>query len=1005
MKQNQRHLKYGRIKRTRPINFKFNNKNFQGFEGDTLASALLANGLKVVQKSFKYHRPRNIVGIWGEEPNAIVEIERENMTTPNLRATQVEIYEGLIARSHWGWPTEKFDLLSILGFFSPLFPAGFYYKTFMWPRFMWKRYEKVIRNMTGLGDAPSGPDIDEYEKINIHCDVLIVGGGPTGLIAAKAAGQSGARVILVDEQYEFGGSLLYENRVISGLPGTKWVKSILDEFKRMPNMKLLIRSTVTGYYDHNFLVIHERCLDHLESRPDFSPRERLWRVRAKQVILAAGAIERPLVFSNNDRPGVMLASAVSSYLMRYGVTCGRRILIFTNNDSAYRTALQLIDAEVELVGVVDVRPNPQGDLVKKVRAHGVNIFNQHSVIDVRYVRGQIQSALLGKLSKSFDKILTHKGEIRCDTVAVSGGWNPTVHLHAQSGGKPIYSSSCASMIPGPGFQAQISSGSCNGTFELRDCLREGLEAGVTATKEAGFDIQTEVDVPTVDQYTEEPLQPIWVIPNHLQEGRGGKKFLDYQNDTTVGDLLLAVREGYTSVEHVKRYTALGFGTDQGKLGNINGMALLAQALGRSPGEVGTTTYRPNYSPVSFGAIAGRKTGERFFDVTRKTALHECHQSLGALFEDVGQWKRPWYYPNVGESMFEAVKRECKTARNRVALLDASTLGKIHISGPDSVTLLNWIYTNSWDSLKVGRCRYGIMLTEDGMVLDDGVTSRLSEHQYLMNTTTGNAARVLAWMEQWIQTEWPELQVYLTSVTDHWTVINLTGPNSRKVLSKVSSDIDLADEKFPFMSLKKGTVSGIPARVFRISFSGERTYEINVSSNYGPLLWESLMEAGKEFQIEPYGTETMHVLRAEKGYIIVGQDTDGSVTPIDLGMENMISEKKDFIGKRSLTRPEILKQNRKQLVGLMPLDSNKVLPEGAQLVEQPSTIRPVKMIGHVTSSYFSPALDRSIALGLVRAGRSLTGKVIYAQLLNGEVFPVEIRSPVFFDPENRRQKNP
>ena len=993
----------GSIRRTRLLSFSFNGTLYSGFEGDTLASALLANNVRTVHRSFKYHRPRGVVGSGAEEPNSIVQVGSGSKATPNLRATQIELYDGLTARSVSGWPSLRVDLYALNGLLGRLLPAGFYYKTFMRPRFLWGWYEHFIRKAAGLGQAPREADLDHYDKLNIHCDVLIVGGGPTGLMAARAAGRAGARVIMADEQAEMGGSLLSSAASIGGKKPGDWVEAIVSELTRMPEVILLPRSTVTGYYDHNFLVINERRTDHLERPDPRLRRERIWRVRASQVVLATGAIERPLVFSNNDKPGVMLASAVSTYLVRYGVLPGRKIVFFTNNDSAYQTVLQLVDAGMEVVGVVDVRSDPQGDLIQQVRSAGVPIFEGHVVVDVRGGTSGLRMVLIARVNKTLDEILSHKGELRCDVLAVSGGWNPVVHLHAQSGGKPVFNEECASFLPGPSVQNERSAGAGNGTFGLVDCLREGAEAGRRAAQDAGLTGDGSVDIPSVESHVEGSLHPIWVVPNGLAEGRGGKKFVDLQNDTTVADIRLAAREGYRSVEHLKRYTALGFGTDQGKLGNINGLAILAGVLGQAPGKIGTTTFRPNYTPVTFGAIAGREIGSTFFDPTRKTAVHQWHVENGAEFEDVGQWKRPWYYPLPGETMNEAVRRECLATRESLGILDASTLGKIEIRGPDSAEFLNRIYTNSWLTLEIGRCRYGLMLSEDGMVMDDGVTSRIGEDHYLMTTTTGGAAHVLAWMERWLQTEWPHLRVYLTSVTDHWFVTSVAGPNSREILTKLCTDIDFSADAFPFMSVRAGTVAGIPARVYRISFSGELAYEINVSANYGRSLWQAIMTAGQSLNITPYGTEAMHVLRAEKGYIIVGQDTDGSVTPGDLGMDWIVSNGKDCIGKRSLSRQDTRRENRKQLVGLTTVDPTLVLPEGAQLLNEPAKEFPAPMVGHVTSSYFSPSLRHSIALALVKGGRSREGSMVYAQLIDGRVIPATIGQPKFFDPENQRQK--
>ncbi len=609
---------------------------------------------------------------------------------------------------------------------------------------------------------------------------------------------------------------------------------------------------------------------------------------------------------------------------------------------------------------------------------------------------------LCRLSADGREVLTQKGSFDCQVLAVSGGWNPTIHLHCQSGGRPQYDDSQACFIPGKSVQSERSAGSALGIFQLANCLRDGIDAGVHAVREAGYE-PASIDIPYVSGASDSYIEPMWDVPDGVLPGRGGRKFVDYQNDTTVADIALAAREGYRSIEHVKRYTALGFGTDQGKTGNINGLAILAEHLGQSIPATGTTTFRPNYTPVTFGAIAGRELGAVYFDPVRKTPMHHWHVAHGAVFEDVGQWKRPWYYPKAGETMESAVSRECLATRRGIGLLDASTLGKIEVRGRDSAEFLNRIYTNAWSKLEINRCRYGLMLGEDGMVMDDGVSSRLGDNHYYMTTTTGGAAHVLGWMERWHQTEWPELEVFFTSVTDRWAVASIAGPNSRALLGGLCSDIDLSAEAFPFMSLREGSVAGISARVFRISFSGELAFEINVSADDGATLWESLMEAGSEYDITPYGTETMHVLRAEKGYVIVGQDTDGSVTPADLGMDWIVSKTKDFIGKRSLVRSDMLRENRKQLVGLVTEQPQKVLPEGPQLVNEPSTDYPVPMTGHVTSSYYSPILGHSIALALVKGGHSRMGASVYAPTLDGQLIEAIITSPVFYDPENRLHK--
>ncbi|MEE8270779.1 MAG: sarcosine oxidase subunit alpha family protein, partial [Alphaproteobacteria bacterium] len=862
----------GRIDRSSPLGFTFNGKRYRGYAGDTLAAALLANGVHLVGRSFKYHRPRGIVSAGAEEPNALVQLDAGGgRSDPNMRATQVELYDGLAAASQNCWPSVERDVGAVSDLMSPLFPAGFYYKTFMWPAGLWMTYERVIRRAAGLGVAPRDPDPDRYDHMYAQCDVLVAGGGPAGLAAALAAGRSGARVILADEQADLGGALLAEpadGDTIGRRPAEAWAAAARGELAGMAEVRLLPRTTVLGYYHGNFLAMLERVTDHLP--PDTAaagvPRQRLWKVRAQRVVLATGAIERPLVFADNDRPGIMLAGAARTYLNRYGVRPGSRAVVVTNNDSAYRTALDLHAAGVAVPAVIDLRPRTEGDLPNRVRAAGIAIEAGYAVVATDG-RKRVDRVRARQLSPDGTAIAGGpESAIDCDLLCVSGGWNPTVHLFSQSRGTVRFDPAIASFVPGRSFQPERSAGACNGTFALAGCLAEGFAAGAEAARQAGFKAR-KPRTPAVVEATEAAPRPLWLVPTDRPAGRV-KAFVDQQNDVTAQDLALALREGYRSVEHVKRYTTTGMGTDQGKTGNVNALGIIADAIGATVPEVGATTFRPPYTPTTFGAIAGRGVREMYAAV-RTTPMHTWHQANGAVFENVGQWKRPWYYPQGDESMADAVAREVKAARSGVGVLDATTLGKIDIQGRDSAELLDRIYTNAWSKLGVGRCRYGLMLGEDGMVMDDGVTTRLGENHFHMTTTTGGAARVMAWLEEWLQTEWPELQVRLTTVTEQWAVLSLAGPDTRRLLATLCDDIDLDGAAFPHMAMREGHVVGAPARVFRISFTGELSYEVNVPASYGLAVWQAVVDAGRSYDLTPYGTEAMHVLRAEKGFVIVG----------------------------------------------------------------------------------------------------------------------------------------
>ena len=990
----------GQIDRSKPIQFKFNGKTLVGYEGDTLASALLAYGEHLIGRSFKYHRPRGIFSAGPEEQNALVQVGRGNRSDPNLRATQVELTAGLEAKSQNCWPSVKYDVGAANSLASKLFPSGFYYKTFMWPASFWMKYEYVIRHAAGLGKVPEGPDPDHYDKTFAHCDVLVVGAGPAGLSAAAAAADSGARVILVEQDGTTGGMLRDQtDETIDGRPALEWATEITEKLRGMDNVRLLTRTIAYGYFDHNFLGLLENLTDHLCDKPEHLPRHRLWKVRAKQVVLASGALERPLVFRDNDRPGIMLAGACQSYIKRYGVRPGKRAVVFTNNDGGYAAALDMAQAGMQIAGIVDLRRDAEGEFTHKAEQAGHKIYPYHAIVATEG-KARVKGVRIARFNETGDNVLQATESLSCDVIAVSGGWNPTVHLFSQSKGTLRYDEKLGCFLPDRPAQPTRCAGACKGSFGLRDCLSEGHTAGRDAGRAAGFDAGGDTPPFQASNRNHLPGRWRWLVPSGEPLGKGGKHFVDLQNDVTAADLQLALREGYSSIEHVKRYTTTGMGTDQGKTGNVNAIGIVADSLGKPIPEVGVTTFRPPYTAVSFGVFGSRDIGD-LLDPVRRTPMHAWHERNGALFEDVGQWRRPWYYPRDGETMHQAVQRESKAVRDSLGVLDATTLGKIDIQGRDAAEFLNRMYTNAWLKLGVGKCRYGLMLGEDGMVMDDGVTSRLGEHHFLMTTTSGNAAAVLAHLEEYLQTEWPDLEVYCTSVTEQYATASLAGPNARALLEELTDDIDLSPDALPHMGFSEGHVAGIPARVYRISFTGELSFEINVPASYGHALWQTIMAAGERFDITPYGTETMHLLRAEKGFIIVGQETDGSVNPLDLGMDWIVSKTKDFVGKRSLTRSDMLKPDRKQLVGLLTEDPKTVLPEGSQLVTKVSDKRPLAMEGHVSSSYFSPNLGHSIAMGLVKGGLGRKGEKLYSPQADGSVIACKLVDPCFLDPEGER----
>ena len=986
------------IDETTRVSFKFNGTTLFGYKGDTLASALLANNIHLVGRSFKYHRPRGIMTSGSEEPNAMVQLHNNSSRTePNVRATEVELYDGLEASSQNCWPSVNFDFGGINNFLSPLLPAGFYYKTFMWPASFWEKYEYFIRKSAGLGKSPTEPDPDIYEHRYVHCDVLIIGAGISGIIAAKTAAQNGLKTLLVDEKPNLGGSTIYQNNdhfKINDTNSSKWLEKEIDDLKNYKNLEIKTRTSVAAYHGYNFILARENLTDHIEVlKRDNKVRQRLLKIRAKKVITATGSIERPLIFNNNDRPGILLSSAIKKYVDFYGVKSGEKIVLFTNNDTAYETALSLNDKGIKVEAIIDIRNENDSELIKSVKNLNIKIFNNHTIVDTEGYK-RINKVSIMELSKDGTSVVGKKIDIDCDCLGMSGGWTPAVHLFTQSGGKLKFRNSDNVFIPNIYNSDQVCIGACNGDFELDDIIKkipDQINKFLNVSDESFKNIK-------ISSTKENNYRNIWLLPSDKILGKT-KPFVDYQNDATAKDIKLALREGFRSIEHVKRYTTTGMGTDQGKLGNMHALGIIADTAKVQMGELGTTTFRPPYTPLTFGTIVGRNVGE-YFDIFRKTPMHDWHVDNKAEFENVGQWKRAWYYPKNNEDMHQAVQRESKAARESVGILDASTLGKIDIQGTDASEFLNRVYTNAWSKLAIGKCRYGLMLNEDGMVYDDGVTTRLGENHYIMTTTTGGAANVLGKLEDYLQTEWPELDVYLTSVTDHYATASVCGPNSKKILSKLIPDLDLSDENFPHMSFKNASIGKIKCRVMRISFTGEHSYEINVQANYGKSVWEKCMEIGKEYNITPYGTETMHLLRAEKGFIIVGQDTDATMTPIDLQMDWIVSKKKyDFIGKRSLYRSDTIREDRKQLVGLLTENPNEVLEEGAQIVAETNK-KPVEMLGHVTSSYYSPNLNKSIALGVVRGGKNMLGQKLFIPMEN-KIINVTVADPVFLDKENKR----
>ncbi len=998
MSQNFRLNTGGLINRDKPIEFKFNGKKYIGYEGDTLASALLANGIHLIGRSFKYHRPRGFFGAGVDEPNAKMQVEINGCSEPNINATEIELVNGLSATSQNCWPSVNFDIGAINNFLNRFFPAGFYYKTFMWPKSFWYRvYEPFIRRAAGLGIASLEKDKERYEHKYEYCDLLVTGSGPAGLASAYAAAKNGAKVILAEDKPRYGGTLLTDDVTIDNLSGKDWSEKIISELKEMPNVIVKNRSQVFGYYDHNMMVMFERTGDHLEKKPKYTPRQRLWYIRAKEVLLSTGSIERPIVFGNNDTPGVFLSAAAKEYMKVYGVLIGKKPIIFTNNDSGYETAIEFKKNGVNPV-VLDTREDQNSELINEAKDLDIKIKFSYAVI-VAHGYKKVKSATIGKLNK--DKIdFENTEQIDCDSICVSGFWTPTVHLASQSGNKLKFNDSIDAFVPDKSKQNEHSLGAANGTFTLQDTLKNSFNTGSEVSKSITKKDE-KIQIPNTNERKYSAHDKFWCSP--LPKGKNYKRFVDFQNDVAVSDIEVALREGYRSIEHVKRYTTLGMATDQGRTSNLNGLQLVANVEKKIVPQIGHTTFRPPFTPVTIGTIVGREIGKEYMP-TRKTPMHHWHEKNNAVWVDAGAWKRPRYYKRGNENLFEASKREAKNVRDHVGVCDVTTLGKIDIKGPDAAEFLNRVYTNAWLKLPVGKARYGVMLREDGIVMDDGTTTRISENHYHMTTTTAQAANVLSHLEYYLQIVWPELNVNVVSTTEQWAGAAIAGPKSRDLLARLFPKIDVSNEALPFMGYVEGDLFSVKARIFRISFSGELAYEINVESDFGLFMWEKIIEIGEEFNIQPYGTEALSTLRIEMGHV-AGPELDGRTIPYDVSLEGLVSKKKDFIGKRSLAKEAFNKVDRQKIVGLVPLDRKSSIPEGSHLVENKNAKLPNPKLGHVSSSCWSVENNNPFSLAILKDGKNMIGKKLFAvSPLKNTSIEVEVMSSHYVDHQGKRVRS-
>ena len=988
MTQMHRLASGGLIDRARPLSFRFDGASLQGCEGDTLASALVANGVRLVGRSFKYHRPRGIFSAGPEEPNALVELRSGARREPNTRATVVPLYDGLEATSQNRWPSLRADLMAVNSLAAPILAAGFYYKTFMWPASFWEKlYEPLIRRAAGLGRAAREPDPDSYEKAHAFCDVLVIGGGPTGLAAAIAAGRSGARVILCDEDTIVGGRLNAESLEVGDAPGHAFAARAMAELASMSNVRVMARTTVFGAYDHGTYGAVERVNDHVAAPPSFEPRQRTWRIVARRAILATGAIERPLVFGGNDKPGVMQAGAVRAFLNRYAARPGAHVVLFANNDGAGRTIGDLTRAGVSIAAVVDPRDTHDPALMQAAKAAGAPVF--FGAVARAHGGTSVQAVSIASANG-------HITRVACDCVAVSGGYDPVLHLASHQGGRPRWDEALAAFVPATLPDGMTAGGAAAGHFALGTCLADGAWLGAEAAAATGFE-GPGFDVPKVAPETT-GITPLWRVTRAR-----GKAFVDFQNDVTAGDVALAEREGFRSVEHLKRYTTLGMATDQGKTSNVNGLAIMAEITAKSVPETGMTRFRPPYTPVTMGALAGHHIG-RDLKPFRLTPAHDWAKEQGAVFMETGLWMRAQYFPKIGDSdWLDACNREVVATRGSVGFCDVSTLGKIDVQGPDAGRFLDFLYCNTMSTLAVGRVRYGLMLREDGFVFDDGTAARLGDTHFLVSTTTAHAAQVLQHMEFVHQALMPDLDVQFVSVSDQWAQFSIAGPRARAVIEGLlQPGSDVSNAAFPYMAAGPVTLKGgLRGRLFRISFSGELAYEIAAPARYGDALARAIMAAGEAFAIQPYGLEALSVMRIEKGHV-GGGEMNGQTTARDIGLGSMMAKKKDFIGRAMAQRPALLDPDRPIFVGLRPFNELDRPASGAHLIDVGARADAASDRGYVTSGGYSPDMKRWLALGLLARGRERIGETVRAwDPIRGRDIALEVCTPVFLDPEGSR----